>query len=62
MLGRNTVYSQGNTQPKGGFGRGLYERRGGQIMWRPGGQYREEYQNRGGQLGLARMSQTSFRL
>ena len=62
MLGRNTVYSQGNTQPKGGFGRGSYERRGGQIMWRPGGQYREEYQNRGGQLGLARMSQTSFRL
>jgi len=34
MLGRNMVFPGGNVQPRGGYGRGSYGGRGGQIMWR----------------------------
>ena len=36
MLGRNVVHPLENTQKRGGFGRGLYRGRGGQIMWKAG--------------------------
>ena len=32
------MYSQRNTQPRRGFGGGLYGGGGGQIVWRAGGQ------------------------
>ena len=50
MLERNAVCLQENAQPRGGFGEGSYRERGGQIMQRPEGQYKEGYQNRGEQL------------
>ena len=34
MLRRNVVYLGGNAQPRGGYGRGLYGGREGQITWR----------------------------
>ena len=52
------AYPLGNVYQRGGFGRGSYGRRGGQITWRTGGQYRGGYQNRGEQLGPARDSNT----
>ena len=54
MLGRNAMCLQKNAQPRRGFGEESYRRRERQIMQRPRGQYREGYQNRGGQPGLAR--------
>ena len=54
ILGRNTMYPQGNSQPRGEFGRGSYRRREGQIMQRLEDQYRGGYQNRGGQPGPIR--------
>jgi len=33
MLGKNTARPGGNAQPRGGFGGGSYEERGGQITW-----------------------------
>ena len=54
MLGRNMAYPSENAQQKGGFSGGSYGKREGQIIWRTGGQYRGEYQNKEGQLELAR--------
>ena len=56
ILGRNTVCPGENVQPREG---GSYGRRGGQIIWRTGGEYREggggNTFNRGGtQIGLRR--------
>jgi len=34
MLGRNVACLGGNAQPRGGYGKGSYGGRGGQIMWR----------------------------
>jgi len=36
MLGRNAAHPGGNAQPRGSFGGGSYEGRGGQITWRAG--------------------------
>jgi len=36
ILGRNAACPEGNTQPRGRYGGGLYEGRGGQITWRAG--------------------------
>jgi len=38
---RNVAYSGGNTQLRGGYGRGSYGGRGGQITWRIGNNSRE---------------------
>ena len=47
MLERNTMCPLRNIQQRGGFGEGLYEERGGQIMQKKGAQnFREGYQNR----------------
>ena len=47
MLERNTVCPLENMQQRGGFGGGLYEGRGGQIMWKAGAQnFRGGYLNR----------------
>ena len=54
MLGRNMAYPSENVQQKEGFSGGSYGKREGQIIWRTGGQYRGEYQNKEKQLGLAR--------
>ena len=48
ILERNTACPQGNVQPREGFGGGRdhIEEKGGQIMWKIGGQnFREETQN-----------------
>jgi len=34
ILERNVAHPGGNAQPRGGYGRGSYRGRGGQIMWR----------------------------
>jgi len=55
MLGRNAVYPQRNVQPRGGLSGGSYGGRGGQIIWRTGGQnFRGEAQNNWGGQGLER--------
>jgi len=60
MLGRNAARPGGNAQPRGEYGRGSYEGRGGQIMHRWGETergYREgenTFNRRGNQMGPQR--------
>ena len=56
MLERNVVHLQGNAQSREGFRGGSYGEKGEQITQRPGDQYRGGYQNKRGQLELARDS------
>ena len=52
---RNAVHPQRNVQPRGGLSGGSYGGRGGQIIWRTGGQnFRGEAQNNWGGQGLER--------
>jgi len=53
ILERNVVHLGGNTQPRG---KGSYGERGGQIIWRMGGGYREGniLSRRGTQMGPRR--------
>jgi len=41
MLGRNMARPGKNMQPRGGYSRGSYGGREGQITWRAGAQYTE---------------------
>jgi len=66
VLGRNAVCSGENVQPRGGYGKGSYGGRGGQITWRARGpstgeEYRKEGEGGGGNPFNRGETQTDLR-